>query len=242
MLASFIIPFHTARLDNLLQTLRFLEKNHLNVIQESELLLMCQNRCGNIETLFKNHKLFNLEMSYMNISKAINIGFQNSHSDNIIILESDRILPRDYFQNVLDQLTEKHVITTKTMYRIRHMVTDENIEKQQFLYDEEFRNLQNLEGTRNLASGNMVMKKSDFIPYDETYTGYGFMDHDTTNNLIKNGIEPIWRDEIELHLYHERFTYGEGDQKEMFYKNAIYYAKKWKLPIAEIVKKEKLLI
>ena len=85
------------------------------------------------------------------------------------------------------------------------------------------------------------MLKQDYLDVgsmDESYVGYGFEDHDMTRKLEQNHIQAIFRPEIELHLYHERLTYGSGDQKKMFLDNGLRYCRKWKLPIPDCLRTE----
>ena len=118
MLASFIIPFHSARIDNLLQTIRFLEENHKSVIASSELLLMCQDRCGQIQTQFQSTRLYNMKYDRIRKCQLLNEAIRFSEADKIVFLDSDRVLPPEYFSSVLSQLQPKTAVTTLKMWRL----------------------------------------------------------------------------------------------------------------------------
>lgn len=241
MIASFIIPFPVERLDNVLQTIRFLEFNHSSLINESELILMCQNRCGQIDSEFAETSLHNLELSCMQKSKLVNFAVKRSVSDIIVILDSDRILPKDYFINVISSLEPKTAVTTKSMKWLTKPANDDDIKNElfEFVYDK--RSINNKILDRNFFSGNVVMFKQDYLDtngMDECYQGYGFEDHDMTNTLLKHNIKLVWRNEEEIHLNHERLTYGTGDQKKMFLNNGLRYCKKWEIPIPAQLQEE----
>lgn len=240
MLTSFVIRYHTRRLDNLLQTLRFLNLWHKDVVSQSEVILLCQDKCGEIQTNFKQTKNFNMDLSEMSMSKQLNFGVKNSTSDLIVLLDSDRILPNGYYTNIIQKIQPKEMISTLKMYKIPHMASDEDIINGEYGRIEEWRSTNNKSLTRNIFSGNVLFWKKDFIEVggaDEGYLGYGFEDHDLTESMIKIGVNPIFDQEtIELHLFHELKSYGSQDQKKLFINNGIRYCKKWKKPYpSEIV-------
>ena len=241
MYSSFIITYHSRRLENLKQAMRFLEVNHLDVIKESELILVCQDNSPKISTQFGQTHLHNLNVSCMHLPKLTNFGVEQAASKNLVILESDRILPESYFEKALNSLKNGLMITTRIMYKLTEDATDKEILEKNFEYQEEYRTPENNVLTRNMWSGNTICKKSDYIKsgtMDEFYKGYGWADHDMTKTMQKIGVQQIFRDEIELHLHHEPMTYGYGDQKRMFIDNGLYYCKKWNLEVPEELKKE----
>ena len=236
MLAAFIIPFPVARIDNVLQTVRFLEINHPEIVKISEIILMCQDRCGKIDTKFPHYQLHNMKCPYMEKCKLVNKGVEcvSPHTENLVFLDSDRVLPPGYFNDVLNNLKEGTAVTTKRLLRLTKPFSDQDILDGKYTYEEENRSIDNKALMRNLFAGNCTMKKKDFLKaggMDEDYVGYGFEDHDMTNRIVQAGIEPVWRDEVELHLFHERLTYGSGDQRKMFLDNGLRYCRKWNLPI-----------
>ena len=236
MLASFVIGFHTARLNNLVQTLNFLNKWHPEVVSESQLVTICQNECEECSNQYTNHfKKWdheNLNLECMMLPKVTNRGIELCESDKIIILESDRILPQGYFHDVIADIREGVMITTDKMHHLIKPATDYQIEHNTYEYKDEARTQVNNIGQRNMWSGNTAIHKADFYKVgrmDENYVGYGWADSDMTNQMSKLGIKSIFRDEIELHLWHPKASYGTGDQKKLFVDNGVYFCKKWSI-------------
>ena len=233
MQASFVICFHSARLDNLLQTLRFLDNKH-------ELITVCQDNF-NFQTSWKHHKHFNMNLNEMSLPKLTNFGVEQATNDKIVVLESDRILPNNYFDKVFEQLRPGIQITTKTMKKLKKPISDEDILNENYDFRWENRSEINLLGVRNTWSGNTAFMKDDFLKsgkMDETYVGYGWADHDMTASMEKIGIKTLFLDDIELHLWHESLTYGQKDQKNLFFQNAVYFCRKWNQPLPEFIKQE----
>lgn len=249
---SFIIPFHTARFENLLQTLRFLVVNQKEIILNSELVTVCQdsieflvnNQTKELSDLsgeFKVNKHFNMEENEMILAKMINVGVRNCSLNKVIVLESDRILPKDYFKNVENEIKPKICITCKYMKKLTKTANDEEITNESFEYNDEFRSKENHIGVRNMWSGNTAFWRDDFFEadmMDEGYIGYGWADSDMTNKMNEIGVKSIFRDEIELHLWHPSQTYGKTNQKKLFINNGIRYCRKWNIEYPDWFKEE----
>lgn len=237
MLASFLIRYHTRRIDNVLQTLRFLERWHPAVVAESEVILMCQNRCGELSTRFAKTSNFNMELPEMMMAKQLNFGVEKAISENIVLLDGDRILPMGYFDRALRELLVlKTMITTQRMWRLSFFLPDEDIAGGSPAGVEEWRSTNNQPLTRNIFSGNVAFKKSDFYEAggaDEGYVGYGWEDHDMAQRMTAIGVKSIFTPDLEYHLKHEGQTYGVGDPDKLFVQNGLRYCKKWKVPYPE---------
>jgi hypothetical protein len=246
MKSSFIIGFHTARIDNLLQTLWFLSEWHTDVITNCELITVCQDKLDTpiVTSKWGKHQHFDLELSEMSLPYVTNFGIDKSSSDKLIILESDRILPENYFSSIIDQLEEGVQITTRTMKKLKNECKIQEIESGKFEFDLEYRSDNVHEfGVRNMWSGNTALMKSDFYKagkMDEEYIGYGWADSDMCLTMDKIGVKSVYREEIELHLWHPPMTYGEQDQKKLFIDNGIKLCKKWDKPIPQILRQDML--
>jgi cellulose synthase/poly-beta-1,6-N-acetylglucosamine synthase-like glycosyltransferase len=241
MLASFLIPFHSLRIDNVLQTIRFLKYNHNEICQESELLLLCNDRCGYIPTHFRKTSMICMKLPNMQKCKAVNEGVRRSESDVLIVLDSDRILPPGYFQDTIASLHPKTVISTHTTRRLKWMVKDQEIESDHLTYDVEKRSPLGDHFGMSVFSGNATLFKEDYWRaggMDEEYIGYGFEDSDMSMRLRRAGVQVLYRDEVEIHLFHPRISYGKEDQKKQFLDNGIRYCRKWKIPIPGKLRKE----
>ncbi len=241
MLSSFVIGFHTNRIDNLLQTLRFLISDHAEVTSKSQLVAVCQDSMTvlpddllkefvEIKAGFANANHFDLSLSEMSLPYVTNFGVDKTLSQKLIILESDRILPKGYFAEVLEQLGPNKCISCTDMRKLQKPATDENIRNNSYEFLEEKRCISNEIGIRNWWSGNTAVWKDDYYrvgKMDEAYIGYGWADTDMGCTFEKAGIENIARTEIELHLWHPPVTYGERNQKHLFLNNGVYFCEKW---------------
>ena len=155
--SSFMIHFHTQRMDNLLQTLRFLELYHPEVVEKSQLVTICQNSCDPLENKFKNYKHVNMEAECMQLPRLTNEGVEMCDSEKLIILESDRILPKGYFQETIDELKPGIQITTKKMDKIIAPASDEEIIAGNYETTCDDRSTTNELGIKNMWSGNTAI-------------------------------------------------------------------------------------
>ena len=243
MSASFIIGFHTARRENLLQTLRFLDRWHFCTIQECELITVCQDKLNfDIPShMWMRHKHFDLDLTEMSLPIVTNFGVEQAEFEKLVILESDRILPAGYFSEILEQLECGVQITTLKMKKLKQECTDELICSGEFDFFDEFRSPENEFGRRNMWSGNTALMKSDFVKagkMDESYIGYGWADSDMCLTMEKAGVKSVYREEIELHLWHPPLTYGTKDQKKLFINNGLRLCQKWNKPLPQILRQE----
>lgn len=241
MLASFIVRLHSKRLDNLHQTLRFLEMWHKKVISQSQLILVCHDSVDRVSNAFERYDHINLNLTYMKNSKQTNIGVQTALAEKIVLLDGDRISPPGYYEKTLSQIERGKQISIKTIKNIERNAEDEEIESENYPYFEEERSLTHQAGQRCIWSGNTVFMKSDFYQagmMDESYEGYGFEDQDMGLNMEKSGVVSILVPEHEIHLWHERKTYGDGDHKKMFINNGLRFCKKWNLPLPNFLREE----
>lgn len=262
METSFIIGFHTQRFDNLLQTLRFLTKDHREIVERSQLVTICQDIVdekniseSRLDTLdgdaiplfeqlgnsFKVWNHFDLNVECMQLPAITNFGIGKSKGDKLIVLESDRILPKGYFSDVFKQLEKGVQITCRNMLKLTKPTADRDIYENDFESKEEHRSDSNQIGMRNMWSGNTALMKADFYEagkMDENYKGYGWADSDMTYQMESIGVKSIFRPELELHLWHEPMTYGDGDQKKMFLENGKRFLRKWKKEEPDWFKKE----
>jgi hypothetical protein len=93
--ATFIIYFCSSRVDNLLQTLRYLQRRE-PILSRCEVLLMCQDEVDSVDTPVQ-HQLINLKLPEFNKAVMANKGVMLAQSDKIVLLDGDRLLPANYF-------------------------------------------------------------------------------------------------------------------------------------------------
>jgi hypothetical protein len=229
MIASLIIPFSTDRLDNLLQTLRFFCKRESF---EFEIILVCQdlkNTKIDLSFIDKNYKIIDVNSKFYCRSKFINIGVANSNSEILILLDSDRILPENYFTRICKNLKENQCVTTEKLYSLDCEVSDEEIEENNLDLTKSFRCIYNQMHRRGTFSGNTVLYKRLFLKsggMDESFVGYGYQDIDMAQSMIHLGARHGFLDDQEIHLYHGG---KNADQIYQCVKNGIKYCKKWQL-------------
>lgn len=183
-----------------------------------------------------NH--INLDYPTYHKSYAINLGVRACKHDLIVILDSDRVLPANYFTDLAASFKPKTAVTPLHIRELFLSVTDAQIEKGEYNYTTETRSVNAEPERRNLFSGNTMILKEDFVGsggFDEKYVGYGFHDNDMTMTVMAYGVKPVFLDVIELHLYHPKEIIWNGQKMASYGSvvcavNALYYLNKWKLP------------
>lgn len=264
--ATFIIVFHTQRFDNVLQTLRFLHHNHADVIKDCQLVTVCQDEvnASNLKDVkfdtqeFEDNQAigefnywsryfgrwdhFDMNLKHMQLPKVTNFGVEKSVADKLVIIESDRVLPYGYFEKVLGDLQEGKQITTLHMQTMLEPASDEDIKANNFKFKQEIRSTNAQIGRRSVWSGNTSLMKKDFYrvgKMDEMYEGYGWADNDMTLTMEAAGVESIFRQETEIHLWHPRATYdGDKNSSDLFIHNGMRYCDKWNIEPPDWLKKK----
>lgn len=218
---SFIIYTHSFRKDNLIETISSLEKNEPNL--NAEIIIVFQDNIDiSISCKWLIKKQF-LDIDTYKKPLMCNIGVGLASSDIIVILDSDRILPENYFYNNL-QIKPKEIITTKYLrgYKANGSSFIEN------------RSMNNEINCKNLFSGNTMMWKSDWFGADESFIGYGSADNDMTATALQTCFS-TFLDVEERHLYHAtEIIFGGRKLKNMewgliAFTNLLRYVKKWKI-------------
>lgn len=238
MHATFVICFHTARIDNLLQTLRMLVSRDRDVVVDSAVELVCQDDCNllsedkleeleRLRETFRRSRVTDLDLEEMHLPYMTNVGVENA-SDRIVVLESDRVLPSGYFAAVLQELRDGVQFSCRTMLNLMGPVPDEFLESGHYSFRSEGRGA--TPGVKNVWSGNTVITKRDFCEsgrMDEFYKGYGWADSDMMMATAAKGLRTVLRDERELHLWHVKSTYCKGEYRDRFVENGLYFCRKW---------------
>jgi len=238
-MVSFVVIYHPRRLDNLNQMLRFMSRRESSLLQNSELVLVCQNHCTEeFESGFSEVKHINLECDTYCKPKMTNAGVAVSQGDVLVLLDSDRILPYGYYTRLIPQMKEKQVITTQNLYTFDQPYEDDEIESGKVRKKPDFRSLTNQGRYKNMFSGNTIMWRSDYDAiggYDENYVGYGFSDTDMTRNALLNDLKMVFKQEDEYHLFHDQiYDWESGHIHKDEYRiisaiNSVYYCNKWKI-------------
>lgn len=240
---SFIFYAHSSRINNLKQSVYFLYNNEKNI--DKEIIVIYQNEGPKIE----GTKIFNMNMSTYHKPKMCNYGISKSTYDINCIIDSDRILPENYFYKIFQNIQCNQMITTSHILNLNKEYSNKDIQNKNYQHNIEYRSQNNELRKKNLFSGNTVFFKKDFIKIggmDEQYEGYGYADSDMNQTSIANGIESIYLDIPEIHLYHHRGVFYKDVFLEDFQIlsaiNIIKYAIKWKVKsnMVHVVCKETL--
>lgn len=252
---SFVIYYHSSRIENLKQTLRFLEKREPQLILCSEIILVCQDESPIITSKF-NIKQLNLKTDTYKKPFMCNIGVENSKNEIIVLLDSDRILPKEYFTNNTKIVTRGMTITTELLFSLRDDYSDDQIESGNVCKIPDFRSKTNEMRHKNMFSGNTIFMKQDYLScggMDESFVGYGYADNDMTESMKNYGCKEVFLSEEELHLNHPKSVCWHGKQlsSKSFasFANAKKYLQKWKkepppsfYDMLDEIKKEQLKI
>lgn len=211
---SFVIYTHSFRLNNLKQTLRFLERREPQ-LAGSEIVLVFQDGCKNppdsARFAIRTHSM---KMDTYVKPKMCNVGVSLASHPIVAILDSDRILPHGYFLRNAKQLQAKEIVTTKSLRQCLAPATDEQIAEGKYEYVVEDRTLTNEVSHKNLFSGNTLLFKDDYLAMggmDENFVGYGSADTDMTHTAMDYGCAAKYLDDIEIHLYHPRELIFQGN-------------------------------
>jgi len=231
---SFVFYFSSKRLDNLHQTLRFL-KNREN-LDENEVILVCNDEI-NSNFSIPNYRIINLNLQSYNKPKMCNVGVSEASNKIVALLDSDRILPENYFKNNAKKLNSKEFISTTNLIKLIKDYSDEEIEQNKFEYFEDTKSKKGEILKKNLFSGNTLFFKQDYLDcggMDESFIGYGFADNDMTLNVISKGYRAIWLKDLEVHLHHNiEFLYEnkiineEVEFKKVSRANLNKFIEKW---------------
>jgi len=238
-MVSFVIYYHSTRVSNLLQTIRFLEKREPD-LKDSELVLVCQDKQIDISSHFASTINIGLEIGTYKKPVMCNAGVRAAKHDLIVLMDSDRILPYGFFTKHTKNFPQKSMLTSVRLYKLQQDYTDEQIESGEIQKVEDFKSSTNEIRKKNMFSGNTIFWKDDFLEcggMDESFVGYGYADNDITHNMLHSGIEPTYLFDEELHLNHPCSIFVEYEEITQFKIisaiNGVRYMKKWKIPLSK---------
>ena len=229
---SFVFYFHSSRSDNLLQTLRLLERREGT---GRDVVLVCNDRFGGPTA---GYRLINMDMEEYKKPVMCNAGVSEAKGDIVALLDSDRIMPAGYFSSAAANLQRGQFLSCRRIMNLSRAHSDEELEGGPLEFTEEWRAEDCELWRRNLFSGNTVFHRKDYIDsggMDESFVGYGFADTDMTMNVMSKGFSPVWSDETEIHLHHEKNVSDGGKmkggeaRKRMADSNMCRFLKKWRM-------------
>lgn len=227
----------SSRQDNLRQTLRFLVRREPGLVVRAEVVVACQDEIGKPECDFPT-KLLNLKLPAFNKPMMVNAAVRAAAGPVVVILDGDRILPAGYFTAALDSHRPGRVSCPRTLYKLDRPYSDEEIEARSFRCVEDFRLPVPTPGRKNAFSGMAVMGRDDYWRaggMDESLVGYGCSDTDFTMTCLERGIEIVYTEDEELHLWHRvNMSYENFFATNL--KSVCRFCRKWNVPIPDAFK------
>lgn len=228
---SFVFYAHSSRIDNLLQTLRILEQKETKFWYK-EIIVVFQDNAIDL----KGIKTVGLNLKTYHKPKQCNIGVKLAKYPVVALLDSDRILPSNYFFDKCREIKRGQFITCSVLHNCKNIYSDNDILRNNIEYDVENKSKTNEIRLKNLFSGNTLFYKDQYLAcggMDENYFGYGFADNDMTRTIESHGMESVFYDLPEIHLWHEKEIIYESKKLSDFRIisaiNMLYYCKKWSI-------------
>jgi predicted glycosyltransferase involved in capsule biosynthesis len=226
---SFVFYTCLERIENLKQTLRLLDFNEPN-LTDKEIIIIFQNKGTQIDG-----QIYEMNLDSYQKPKMCNFGVKKSNHKLVALMDSDRVLPKNYFYENMLSIKKKQMITTTHFHNLKKEYTDDEIKNNKYEYNIEYRSKSDELLMKNLFSGNTLFFKSDYLEIggmDEQFIGYGHADTDMTKNAMSNDINSTFIDVPEIHLWHEKKVLYQGKELNDFEIqiaiNTIKFAKKWK--------------
>jgi hypothetical protein len=232
---SFLVFCDSSRQENLFQTLRFLIKREPGLMNRSEIIVVCQDEIPHPPFPVR---LINLRLSCFNKPMMVNRGVENAQGEVIVILDGDRILPFEYFTNTLAIFDTGKVFCPRTLYKMDKTCSDDEIELRKFNLIADFRLPEAVPGRKNAFSGMALMGRNDYWHaggMDETLVGYGCSDTDFTMTCLKKGLDIVYTEDEELHLWHKvNMSYNNFFVTNL--KSVCRFCKKWNIEVPDVFK------
>jgi hypothetical protein len=198
-----------------------------------EVILVCNDRTNED---FKGCHLYNMELCDYEKPKMCNFGVKMASYEMVALLDSDRILPKNYFSKQAMFIKRGEFVSCKKILELIRNSTDEEIESGNFDYNEEIKSDGWCPWKKNLFSGNTLFRKIDYENsggMDESFVGCGFADNDMTKNIISRGFVAKWEEGPEIHLWHPKESMenkemvGFEKRKKAAKKNLCRFLRKW---------------
>lgn len=234
---TFMIFCDSTRQENLQQTLRFLVKREPDLINCAEILIVCQDEIAKPECIFLT-RLLNLHLPVFNKPIMVNAAANIASGDVIVILDGDRILPKGYFTAALASHRVGYISCPRTLYKLDRPYTDDDIDCRRFQCIDDFRLSTPTPGRKNAFSGMAIMGREDYWRVggmDESIVGYGCSDTDFTMMCLKKGLEIVYTEDEELHLWHRvNMSYENFFATNL--KSVCRFCKKWDTQIPDMFK------
>lgn len=201
----------------------------------SEVILICNDETAE---KFEGCRLYNMNLRNYEKPKMCNFGVSKASGEIVALLDSDRVLPEGYFSKVGRMIEPGLMFSCERLLNLSSPRSDDEIESGDYEYSEEWKSREWEVRRKNLFSGNTTFLRRDYISaggMDERFVGYGFADNDMTYNVMNRGVETVWIEDPELHLYHEKETMEENkilgfeEYRRTSQRNLNRFLRKWGL-------------
>ena len=245
---SIIILYSPDRLEQLNQMIYFLYK--LSHIEYCEIIIIVDG-INNINN-YNNFTILELKRSkkYYCWADAINLGLKKAKFENILYLDSDRILPNQYLNILKNKIEDDCFIFPSFLKQFKKDVDLNTIQNllynsnSNLLFDDNriYSNPIDAIRSKNPMSGCVCFTKKTYYKsggFDDTFIGWGFPDTDFYMSTYKQNFKFIPIDCVELHLCHKYENVIRENCRSlprlMGLWNGIKFCKKWEIPIHESI-------
>ena len=245
---SILILYSTDRKKNLLQTLDFLKE--MNGFDSCQVVISVDGKIN-----------FNCDYEYVEVKRnhnfycwknSIEAGIEKSNNDKIIYIDSDRILPKNYFELISSKVDDKSFVFPKYLYQFLKdhdfetikSVRDNFKENKHFVREDQrvYSNPIDAIRRKNPMSGCVAFTKKGYYEsggFDGSFVGWGFPDIDFYMSAYNQKYNFIPIDCNELHLHHNyidcNYSYSRSLVRLMGLYNGVKFCKKWNLPIHDSI-------
>jgi GT2 family glycosyltransferase len=160
-----------------------------------------------------------------------NWGAKLSNGKILVMMDSDRILPKNYFTDKISKIKHGEIVSCLNMEKLDREYSDEEIELKKYESFLDSKSEDNNMHRKNAFSGNSIIFRKDYLDLggmDERYVGYGYADNDFTRVASVGGMRFEWdRSSVEIHLHHGCENTPNYRRENL--KNGLLYCKKWNL-------------
>lgn len=241
---SIFILYHNERIDELISTIFCLQE--MDKYKDCQKILCCDGKTNINPYEFETLEIIRKNNFYC-WAKCWEESISICKFDNILYMDSDRILPKNYLIEITNNLKNNMFIFPQKLYKLKNKVPislirniRDNIKNYNHMLEPDFRIINPYKAIdkKNPMSGCVAFTKKSFIDsggLDFSFCGYGYPDTDYFMKTYKMGYEFKSIDCNEIHLKHD---YGKDNKfvKLSNFWNKVKFFKKWNIPIDNNIK------
>lgn len=180
-----------------------------------ELIIVNYGGDENLQEIIKKYSGISIKYIYVdekkifNESRAKNIGIKNANGKIVICTNADII----FSPKLLELFVKQFNKNSNSLFQLRRRNLKENLNIKKITA----KIVTNKSLKNNIQSISNKFYQGDFQAslkenwfkikgYDERLTGWGFMDQDLSNRMVRIGVKQIWLDYKKLSIYHQYHT------------------------------------